>query len=209
MTGSANFPQSVGLVRPAVDCRSLAFGLNQHLGLTGLPVVLDRRSRLIHIIDLKSNEFVFVPASADRVMGSMGFRVAVTPSASALICVLRARHGRLAFLQRRQLWSRPSPLCMRLSELRIEADDLHLGDADGCPFIMAAAEFELWQDVQLILDVIDGGNASDVLEAEEGARFLSRPRLFSKQELTDLAAWGPPAPASAALKPRTEEEPAA
>jgi uncharacterized protein len=62
--------------------------------------------------------------------------------------------------------------------------------------ISGAAQFEYWQHTQLIIDVVPGRGSGFSVEASEGVRFLTRSRVFTDDEVTELEAAGPPARAA-------------
>lgn len=51
---------------------------------------------------------------------------------------------------------------------------------------MSREQFEYWKHTQLIIDVVKGRGASFSLEIPLGVRFLTKSRLFSDEELTQL-----------------------
>jgi uncharacterized protein (DUF779 family) len=83
-------------------------------------------------------------------------------------------------------------MCYPRAEFRVGPQDVLLGEIDGCPFYIGAAQFEYWEHTQLIIDVVKGRGAGFSLEAPEGVRFLTRSRVFSDAEADALAAAGPP-----------------
>ena len=78
-------------------------------------------------------------------------------------------------------------MCFPAGEFKVGAADVLLGHIADCPFYMSAAQFEYWQHTHLTLDVTPGRGASFSLEIPEGVRFIIRSRLFSDDELQDLA----------------------
>ncbi len=122
----------------------------------------------------------------------MPARVVVTPDAAALIQRLRSQHGPLVFHQSGGCCDGSAPMCYKQGEFRIGSHDVLLGRIEGCPFYIGGAQFELWSHTQLIIDVVPGRGASFSLEIPEGVRFLTRGRVFSDEETTELEAAGPP-----------------
>ena len=55
--------------------------------------------------------------------------------------------------------------------------DVLLGEVEGCPFYVGAAQYGYWAPYQIIVDVTEGGGDSFSIEAADGVRFtvLSRP----------------------------------
>jgi uncharacterized protein len=50
--------------------------------------------------------------------------------------------------------------------------------------------------VQLIIDVVPGRGSGFSVEAPEGVRFLTRSRVFTDEEVSELEAAGPPSRAA-------------
>ncbi len=119
-------------------------------------------------------------------------RVDVTAEAAALIRDLRAEHGPLLFHQSGGCCDGSAPMCFPLSEFRVGARDVRLGEIEGCPFYMGAEQFEYWKHTQLIIDVVPGRGAGFSLEAPRGVRFLTRSRVFGPSEIDALDQQGPP-----------------
>ena len=51
---------------------------------------------------------------------------------------------------------------------------------------MSSDQFEYWKHTQLIIDVSKGRGSSFSLEIPLGLRFLTRSRMFTDEELTEL-----------------------
>jgi uncharacterized protein len=122
----------------------------------------------------------------------MALRVSVTPTAAALIRALRAEHGELLFHQSGGCCDGSAPMCYMAGEFAVGAADVLLGDVEGCPVYMGAAQFEYWQHTHLTLDVVGGRGSGFSLEAPRGVRFLVRSRLFTQAEQLELEQAGPP-----------------
>jgi uncharacterized protein (DUF779 family) len=122
----------------------------------------------------------------------MAERVAVTPAAAELIRSLRAEHGELLFHQSGGCCDGSAPMCYPRGEFGVGSADVVLGEIEGCPFYMGAAQFEYWQHTHLTLDVVRGRGSGFSLEAPRGVRFLIRSRLFTEAERIQLEAVGPP-----------------
>lgn len=114
-------------------------------------------------------------------------RVVVTPAAAEMIERLKAMHGPLAFHQSGGCCDGSSPMCYPQGEFRTGGQDVRLGSIAGCDFFMGKAQFEVWAHTQLIIDVVPGRGAGFSLEAPEGVRFLTRGRVFSDDEVAELA----------------------
>jgi uncharacterized protein (DUF779 family) len=53
---------------------------------------------------------------------------------------------------------------------------------------MSPSQFELWKYTQLTIDVVPGMGGMFSLENGTGSRFLTRSRVFTDQEVAELAA---------------------
>jgi uncharacterized protein len=114
-------------------------------------------------------------------------RVSATPAALELIRTLQARHGPLLFHQSGGCCDGSSPMCFPRSEFLVGGADVLLGEIGGQPFYMSKAQFEYWMHTHLIIDVVPGRGGMFSLEGPEGLRFLTRSRLFTDVEWTQLA----------------------
>ena len=114
-------------------------------------------------------------------------RVLVTDAALDLIERLRAKHGKLMFHQSGGCCDGSSPMCYPQGEFRVGGSDVKLGEIGGVPFYMDADQFDYWKHTQLIIDVVPGRGSGFSLEAPEGLRFLTRSRVFTDDEVNELA----------------------
>ncbi len=120
-------------------------------------------------------------------------RVTATPEAAALIRSLRGEHGPLLFHQSGGCCDGSAPMCYPAGDFRVGASDVLLGEIEGCPFYMGAAQFDYWKHTQLTIDVVPGRGSGFSAEAPRGVRFLTRSRVFTDAEIDALEAAGPPA----------------
>lgn len=113
-------------------------------------------------------------------------RVISTEKADELIDRLRRMHGPLMFHQSGGCCDGSQPMCFQEGEFRTGGSDVCLGEVHGCRFFMSRDQFEYWRHTQLILDVTPGRGSSFSLEIPLGVRFLTRSRVFTEQELSEL-----------------------
>ncbi len=113
-------------------------------------------------------------------------RVVATSAAIELIARLRAEHGDLLFHQSGGCCDGSAPMCYPAAGFRVGRRDVQLGDIAGCPFYIGAAQHACWVHTQLIIDVVPGRGAGFSLEAPAGVRFLTRSRVFSEKERTEI-----------------------
>src|SRR5262244_3982481 len=109
-------------------------------------------------------------------MSELPQQVLATDLAVHLIRVLREKHGPLMFHQSGGCCDGSAPMCFPRGEFRVGAQDVLLGEIEGCPFYMSASQFEYWKHTHLIIDQIQGRGAGFSLEAPRGVRFLTRSR---------------------------------
>ena len=114
-------------------------------------------------------------------------RVLATPEAAKIIAQLREGHGPLMFHQSGGCCDGSQPMCFEKGEFKVGANDVYLGDVEGCGFFMGRDQFEYWQHTQLIIDVVPGRGSGFSVEAPEGVRFLTRSRVFTDDEVAQLA----------------------
>ncbi len=117
----------------------------------------------------------------------MAERVVATEKAEQLIESLKAKHGALMFHQSGGCCDGSAPMCYPLGEFLVGDADVCLGEIGGSPFYMSRAQFAYWQHTQLIIDVVPGRGGMFSLEGPEGLRFLTRSRLYTDEEQSELA----------------------
>lgn len=118
-------------------------------------------------------------------------RVKVTEAAAELIRKLRAAHGPLMFHQSGGCCDGSAPMCYPAGEFRIGQNDVRLGEVEGAPVYIGGQQFELWKHTQLVIDAVPGRGGGFSLEAPEGYRFLTRSRVFTDEEVAELALADP------------------
>ena len=123
-------------------------------------------------------------------------RVEITEKAAAVLARLKIQHGAMLFHQSGGCCDGSAPMCFPVGDFRVGPQDVLLGEIGGCQFYIGAAQFDYWQHTQLIIDVVPGRGSGFSAEAPEGVRFLTRSRVFTDAELTELEAAGPPARAA-------------
>jgi uncharacterized protein len=113
-------------------------------------------------------------------------RVSATDRALFEIKRLEALHGPLFFHQSAGCCDGSSPMCYPRGEFKIGEQDVKVGDIGGQPFYMGAAQWTYWQDMHLIVDVVNGRGSGFSLEAPDGIRFLARGRPYTDEEFAEL-----------------------
>ncbi len=114
-------------------------------------------------------------------------RVDATPEALALIAKLEAAHGPVMFHQSGGCCDGSAPMCYPRGEFRVGKSDVKLGTLRDVPFYMSESQFEYWKHTHLTIDVVPGRGSGFSLESPENVRFLTRSRLFTDEELTQLS----------------------
>ncbi|MEV6069315.1 DUF779 domain-containing protein [Nocardia sp. NPDC052001] len=132
-------------------------------------------------------------------------RVRATAAAMDLLRRLRDSHGPLMLHQSGGCCDGSSPMCypagefivgdadvlLGLLDLRLRADELPETDPapeDIAPVWISGPQFAAWRHTQLVLDMVPGRGSGFSLESPEGFRFLSRGRVYDREELSALAA---------------------
>ena len=124
----------------------------------------------------------------------MTSRALITAAAADLLATLQNRHGALMFHQSGGCCDGSSPMCYPDGEFIVGDRDVLLGVLDvgtGVPVWISGPQFDTWQHTQLIIDVVPGRGGGFSLESPEGMRFLSRGRVFTAHENTELADQAP------------------
>ncbi|MEE9426186.1 MAG: DUF779 domain-containing protein, partial [Methylococcales bacterium] len=98
----------------------------------------------------------------------------------------RGKHGELMFHQSGGCCDGSAPMCFEVGDFMVGSRDVLLGEIHGCPFYMAADQFEYWQNSHLTIDVSEGRGSSFSLEIPLGLRFMVISRLFTEDELLNL-----------------------
>jgi uncharacterized protein (DUF779 family) len=114
-------------------------------------------------------------------------RVLITPKAEKVVQKLRAENGELMFHQSGGCCDGSQPMCFPKGEFRTSDSDVLLGEIAGCEFYMSRDQFEYWQHTQLTIDVTPGRGSSFSLEIPLGIRFITKSRLYTQQEATQLS----------------------
>jgi uncharacterized protein (DUF779 family) len=117
-------------------------------------------------------------------------QVVATDAALSLIERLKAKHGELMFHQSGGCCDGSSPMCYPRKEFMVGDQDVQLGLIADTPFYMSRSQFEYWKHTQLIIDTVPGRGGMFSLEGPEGLRFLTRSRVFTVDEISDLRSSG-------------------
>ena len=113
-------------------------------------------------------------------------RVEITEAAAEIVARLKGIHGALMFHQSGGCCDGSAPMCYPAGDFKVGGQDVLMGEIADCKFYMGAAQFDYWRHTQLIIDVVPGRGAGFSLEAPENVRFLTRSRVFSDDEVTEL-----------------------
>lgn len=117
----------------------------------------------------------------------MAERISATPSAIDLIEKLSAQYGPLIFIQSGGCCEGSGPLCMPANEFHPSPSDAILGEIAGAVFYMSDSQFSFSENTHTILDAVPGSGGSFSLECGSGLAFMTRSRLYTDSELTQLA----------------------
>jgi uncharacterized protein (DUF779 family) len=114
-------------------------------------------------------------------------RVLATEATLQLMEKLKTKHGPLMFHQSGGCCDGSAPMCYPLGDFKVGNSDVKLGEIGGAPFYMSESQFEYWQHTQLTIDVVKGRGSGFSVESPEGVRFLTRSRVFTDEEVNELA----------------------
>jgi hypothetical protein len=113
-------------------------------------------------------------------------RISATPAAVELIQKLSAQYGPLIFLQSGGCCEGSGPLCMPANEFKPSPSDVILGEVGGAVFYMGDSHFSFSENTHTILDAVAGSGGSFSLECGSGQAFITKSRLYTDEELTQL-----------------------
>ncbi len=114
-------------------------------------------------------------------------RVTATEAAESLAATLTAANGPILFHQSGGCCDGSSPMCYPRSDFMTGDQDVLLGEIAGAPFYISRSQFEYWKHTQIIIDVVPGKGGMFSLENGSGVRFLTRSRVYTDDEVGQLA----------------------
>jgi uncharacterized protein (DUF779 family) len=114
-------------------------------------------------------------------------RVDITPAAADVVAQLKDIHGPLMFHQSGGCCDGSQPMCFPDGEFRVGGSDVLIGKIADCPFYMNESQFEYWKHTHLTIDITQGRGSSFSLEIPLGLRFIVHSRLFTEEEMQQLA----------------------
>ncbi len=118
----------------------------------------------------------------------MPLRVTATPAALDLISEIIAEYGPVLFHQSGGCCDGSAPMCYPRGDFVAGDRDVLLGEIGGAPVFIGAAQFDVWRHTQLIIDVVPGRGGMFSLDNGRERRFLTRSRIFTPEEQSELAA---------------------
>ena len=95
-------------------------------------------------------------------------------------------HGPLVFHQSGGCCDGSAPMCFPRNEFRVGSRDIFLGSINSQPFFIAEDQYSYWEHTHLIIDVVPGRGGMFSLEGPTGKRFLTRSRVFTDEEYSEL-----------------------
>lgn len=105
-------------------------------------------------------------------------KVIVTEAALALLEELRAEHGDVVFQISAGCCDGTGPMCFRASDVRLGANDVKLGEADGAGIWASNSIAGIWENSQMILDAGPGSGDGFSLDNGRTTRFITRARTL-------------------------------
>jgi len=113
-------------------------------------------------------------------------RVTATPAAITAIGTLIENQGEIIFYQSGGCCAGSVPMCFEVSDFRISDHDRLLGFVGGAPVYIDPRQYERWSHTQLIIDVAEGEPEGFSLGPAEDLHFVTRSRVFTRDELAEL-----------------------
>ena len=101
-------------------------------------------------------------------------KVSFTPAARKLLAEIIADHGPVIFHQSGGCCDGSSPMCYPSGEFILGDQDVQLGEIDGTPFYIGAAQARAWAATNLVIDVVPGRGGMFSLDNGREQRFLTR-----------------------------------
>lgn len=114
-------------------------------------------------------------------------RVTISEEAKAVVQELKQKFGELMFHQSGGCCDGSQPMCFEKGDFILGQSDICLGEIEGCEFWMNKDQFEYWKYTQLNIHITKGRGSSFSLEIPMGLRFLTESKLFTEEELQNLA----------------------
>ena len=113
-------------------------------------------------------------------------RVTISPKAIEVVLQLKSKFGELMFHQSGGCCDGSQPMCFEKGDFKLGQSDVCLGIIEGCEFWMSNDQFEYWKHTQLLIDIAPGRGSSFSIEIPLGLRFLTKSRMFTEEEETQL-----------------------
>ena len=114
-------------------------------------------------------------------------RVVATARALVLIDRLATTHGTLMFHQSGGCCDGATPMCFKTGEMPVsDAADVLLGHVGGVPYYVGRSLADVWENTQILLDVVAGDGGTFSLEQGTGQCFHTTARLFTDDENASL-----------------------
>ena len=118
---------------------------------------------------------------------TLKMKVSATNSALNLLSELQNKYGeKLMFHQSGGCCDGSAPMCFPRDEFKVGSRDIYLGEIKGQPFFIAHDQYAYWEHTKLIIDVVPGRGGMFSLEGPTGKRFLTRSKVFSDDEYTEI-----------------------
>lgn len=99
-------------------------------------------------------------------------KVIATDAAKGLIDQLKADFGDIIFVHSEGCCEGTSPHCVERSDFHIGARDSQIGELQGIPYYMNAANAPYWKHLQIIIDVVEGRGNSFSLDSTKDQTFV-------------------------------------
>jgi len=116
-------------------------------------------------------------------------RVSVTDAAADVIELLKKENGELVFNQSGGCCDGTAPMCYPKSDFYVPSRNIKLGVICGVEFFIDKDQFEYFKHSHITIDIKEEKGAfgnSFSLEIDLGYQFLTKSRIFTDEEYTNL-----------------------
>lgn len=113
-------------------------------------------------------------------------RVIATDEALEFLKLLKEKHDSIMLYQSGGCCDGSVPMCYREGDFLLSDSDVYLGSLNDVPFYIHKSQYEYWKHTQLIIDALVGGGAEFSLDSIEDRHFITRSRIFTEEEYSEV-----------------------
>ncbi len=106
-------------------------------------------------------------------------RVTATPEAMESLDKLKQEIGPIMFYQTGGCCDDNLPICFKLDEFIAGQNDVLFGKVNGIPVYVDSRLFDVWENVQLILDIAKGESVEFSIAPGHDLHFVTKSRMIT------------------------------